>query len=56
MSSTFSAPGLSIPLENDSCGISVLAAALDERDSYTDQHCDRVSLLAHGLGGRDRGL
>ncbi len=52
MSSTFSAPGLSIPLENDSCGISVLAAALDERDSYTDQHCDRVSLLAHGLGER----
>jgi len=46
------APGLSIPPENDSCGIAVLAAALDERDSYTDQHCDRVCLLAHGLGER----
>ncbi|MGX9719453.1 HD-GYP domain-containing protein [Stenotrophomonas acidaminiphila] len=46
------APGLSLPPENDRCGIAVLAAALDERDSYTDQHCDRVSLLAHALGER----
>ncbi len=52
MSSTLLSPGLSIPPEDDTCGIAVLAAALDERDSYTDQHCDRVSLLAHGLGSR----
>ncbi|ABE49993.1 HD-GYP domain-containing protein [Methylobacillus flagellatus] len=27
-----------------------LFIALDERDSYTHQHCDRVSLLAHEIG------
>ncbi len=46
------APGLLLPPEDDTCSIAVLAAALDERDSYTDQHCDRVSLLAHILGQR----
>lgn len=27
-----------------------LFIALDERDAYTHQHCDRVSLLAHEIG------
>lgn len=40
----------SIPPEDDSCAITVLAAALDQRDSYTDHHCDRVSQLAHAMG------
>ena len=44
--------GLSLPPEDDSCAINVLAAALDQRDSYTDHHCDRVSQLAHALGSR----
>lgn len=43
---------LSIPPDNDACAIAVLATALDERDSYTDRHCDRVSQLAHALGAR----
>ena len=44
--------GLSIPPEDSSCAIAVLAAALDQRDSYTDHHCDRVSQLALTLGKR----
>jgi len=44
--------GLSIPPEDSSCAIDVLAAALDQRDSYTDHHCDRVSQLAFALGQR----
>ena len=43
---------LSLPPENDACAIAVLATALDERDSYTDRHCDRVSQLAYALGRR----
>jgi len=42
--------GLSIPPDDNSCAITVLAAALDQRDSYTDHHCDRVSQLAYRLG------
>ncbi|MGH8053473.1 MAG: HD-GYP domain-containing protein [Stenotrophomonas sp.] len=42
--------GLSIPPEDNSCAITVLAAALDQRDSYTDHHCNRVSQLAHAMG------
>ena len=52
MPSTPTASSLSIPPEDDTCSIAVLAAALDERDNYTDQHCNRVSLLAHRLGKR----
>lgn len=44
--------GLSIPPRDDSCTITVLAAALDQRDSYTDHHCDRVSQLARAMGQR----
>lgn len=44
--------GLSIPPDDASCAIDVLAAALDQRDSYTDRHCDRVSQLAHAMGNR----
>lgn len=44
--------GLSLPPHDSSCAINVLAAALDQRDSYTDHHCDRVSLLAQALGKR----
>jgi HD-GYP domain-containing protein (c-di-GMP phosphodiesterase class II) len=43
---------ISIPPEDESCTIAVLAAALDQRDSYTDHHCDRVSQLAQALGIR----
>ncbi len=42
--------GLSLPPDDPSCTITVLAAALDQRDSYTDHHCDRVSRLAHAMG------
>ena len=49
-SRVFPSPGVArIAVGN---GRVLTAAALDERDSYTDQHCDRVSLLAHGLGER----
>ncbi len=41
---------ISIPPEDDSCAITVLAAALDQRDAYTDHHCDRVSQLAQTMG------
>ncbi|MEN5209106.1 HD domain-containing phosphohydrolase [Stenotrophomonas terrae] len=44
--------GLSLPPEDSSCAIDVLAAALDQRDSYTDHHCDRVSQLAQAMGKR----
>jgi len=44
--------GLSLPPEDSSCAIDVLAAALDQRDSYTDHHCDRVSQLAQAMGQR----
>lgn len=44
--------GLSVPPEDSACVIDVLAAALDQRDSYTDHHCDRVSQLALTLGKR----
>ncbi|WP_269790478.1 HD domain-containing phosphohydrolase [Stenotrophomonas sp. Iso1] len=50
MSSISVHAGLSIPPQDDSCAITVLAAALDQRDSYTDHHCDRVSQLAHAMG------
>ncbi|MNN27280.1 Cyclic di-GMP phosphodiesterase response regulator RpfG [compost metagenome] len=50
MSSISVHAGLSIPPRDDSCAITVLAAALDQRDSYTDHHCDRVSRLARALG------
>ncbi|MCL7713429.1 HD-GYP domain-containing protein [Stenotrophomonas mori] len=43
-------PGLPLSPDHATCGIAVLAAALDERDRYTDQHCDRVSQLAEALG------
>ncbi|KRG39687.1 HD family phosphohydrolase [Stenotrophomonas pictorum JCM 9942] len=52
MPSISSPVGLSIPPEDNSCAIEVLAAALDQRDSYTDIHCDRVSQLALALGKR----
>lgn len=52
MSLISSPVGLSIPPEDNSCAIEVLAAALDQRDSYTDIHCDRVSQLALQLGRR----
>ncbi|WP_313494174.1 HD domain-containing phosphohydrolase [Stenotrophomonas sp.] len=44
--------GLSHPPDDSSCAIDVLAAALDQRDSYTDHHCDRVSQLAQAMGRR----
>lgn len=44
--------GLSLPPKDSSCAIDVLAVALDQRDSYTDHHCDRVSQLAQALGQR----
>lgn len=44
--------GLSLRPEDSSCAIDVLAAALDQRDSYTDHHCDRVSQLAQAMGQR----
>ncbi|WP_313318860.1 HD domain-containing phosphohydrolase [Stenotrophomonas sp.] len=44
--------GLSLPPSDSSCAIDVLAAALDQRDSYTDHHCDRVSQLALAMGQR----
>ena len=52
MSSISMPVGLSIPPRDDSCVITVLAAALDQRDSYTDHHCDRVSQLARAMGQR----
>jgi len=44
--------GLSPPAEDDSRAIAVLAAALDQRDSYTGPHCNRGSQLAARLGRR----
>jgi HD-GYP domain-containing protein (c-di-GMP phosphodiesterase class II) len=52
MPSISSPVGLSLPPDDNSCAIAVLAAALDQRDSYTDHHCDRVSQLALTLGKR----
>lgn len=52
MTSKFSPTHLLVPPEDDVCAIAVLATALDERDSYTNLHCDRVSQLAHALGER----
>jgi HD-GYP domain len=35
-----------------SCSLHALALALEQRDSYTDSHCDRVCRLARLLGQR----
>ncbi len=46
------APDPLLAHDDTSSSIQVLSAALDERDSYTDGHCDRVSRLAQRLGDR----
>lgn len=44
---------LPVPGQEDNAGaLQVLAMALEERDRYTDVHCERVSRLAHRLGQR----
>ena len=39
-----------LPLDRAASSLRALALALEQRDAYTDHHCDRVSRLAWLLG------
>ncbi|WP_232207907.1 HD-GYP domain-containing protein [Pseudoxanthomonas sp. GW2] len=45
-------PALALPLGRASASLRALALALEQRDAYTDGHCDRVCRLAALLGQR----